>query len=218
MARRGYSRGIVSRRPKFRRRRFPLLRLVFRLCLLLGLAWGSGLCVFAFWVWAARPPNPMPHADGIVALTGGDDRVGAALALLAAHDAPALLISGAGRGTYLGDFTPDDAAAATRYAAAITIGHMAATTHENAIETADWVAAHHMRSLIVVTADYHMPRALLELRHALPGVTLIPAPVQPPAMTAPQRWSTVKLLAAEYCKYLVVRSGLGDEAAALTQP
>ncbi len=206
------------RRRRFARRRFAVFGTLAQLSVFLGACWGTGLILFAFWVWAARPPNPMPHADGIVALTGGDDRVGAAMALLAARDAPVMLISGAARGTYLGDFTVDDAAAATAYAADITIGHMAGTTHENAIETADWATAHHIHTLIVVTADYHMPRALLEIGHALPGVRLIAAPVQPPAMTAPQRWSTVKLLAAEYSKYLVVRAGLGDAAAAVLGP
>ena len=96
----------------------------------------------------------MPLADGIVALTGGDDRVGAGLALLAAHEAPLLLISGAGRGTYLGDFTADDVTAATRYASDITLGHMADTTHGNALEAADWAHTYHLRTLIIVTADY----------------------------------------------------------------
>jgi uncharacterized SAM-binding protein YcdF (DUF218 family) len=208
----------MAKRRKFRRQRFGVFRLLAQLCLLAAMAWAAGLLFFAACVWAARPPDPVPHADGIVVLTGGDGRVGAALALLAAHDAPALLISGAGRGTYLADFTADDTAAATKNAAKITVGHMAATTHENAIETADWVAAHHAHALIIVTADYHMPRALLEIRHVLPGVTLIAYPVQPPAMTALAAWPTVKLLAAEYSKYLIVRSGLGDLAAALTGP
>ena len=207
----------MARRPKFRRRRFRPLALLLRLCLLLAVLWLAGFLLFGAWVLNARPPSPMPHADGIVALTGGDNRVGTALALLAAGDAPALLVSGVGRGTYLGDLTPDDAAAATRYAAAITLGHMAGTTYGNAVETADWARARHMRSLIVVTADYHMPRALAELRHFLPGVALIGAPVQPPAMTAP-RWSTLRLLAGEYSKYLIVRSGLGDRLATFTDP
>jgi uncharacterized SAM-binding protein YcdF (DUF218 family) len=152
-------------------------------------------------------------ADGIVALTGGDDRVGAGLALLAAHEAPLLLISGAGRGTYLGDFTADDTAAATRYASAITLGHMADTTHGNALEAADWAHAHHMHALIIVTADYHMPRAMLEMANTLPGVTLIPAPVRPPAMSKLFSLPTLRLLAGEYTKYLAVRSGFGQLAA-----
>jgi uncharacterized SAM-binding protein YcdF (DUF218 family) len=208
----------MPRRPYFRRRRFSLFRLFLRLLVLLFGLWLAGFAVFLGLVFTAAPPNPMPLADGIVALTGGDGRVGAGLAFLAAHDAPLLLISGAGRGTYLGDFTADDAAAATRYASAITLGHMADTTHGNAVEAADWAHAHHMRSLIIVTADYHMPRAMLEMRKALPGLTLIPAPVRPPAMRKLVSLPTLRLLAGEYTKYLVVRFGFGQLAATMTNP
>lgn len=192
-----------ARKPRFR----PIL-LLFRLALLLFIVWGAGLAVFTAIVWFAQPPNPVPHADGIVALTGGDDRVGTALALLAAKDAPVLLISGAGRGTYLGDFTPDDATAATQYAAAITLGHDAATTRGNALETAQWATSRHMASLLVVTADYHMPRALFVIRQRLPGVILYAIPVRPPAMTHIFSAATCRLLAAEYTKFLLARAGL----------
>jgi uncharacterized SAM-binding protein YcdF (DUF218 family) len=205
-------------RRHFRRRRFPLFRLFFNLLALLFGLWLAGFAIFLGMVFTAAPPNPMPIADGIVALTGGDGRVSTGLALLAARDAPRLLISGAGRGTYLGDFTADDAAAATHYASAITLGHMADTTHGNAVEASDWVHAHHMRSLIIVTADYHMPRAMLEMQKALPGVTLIPAPVRPPAMRKLASLPTLRLLAGEYTKYLVVRAGFGQVAATVTKP
>ena len=205
----------MPRARRFRRRRFPVLQLLARTLLLLGGLWLAGFAIFLAVVFTAAPPNPMPHAGGIVALTGGDDRVSAALALLADRDAPLLLISGAGRGTYLGDFTADDAAAATRYASAITLGHMAGTTHGNAVETTSWVRAHGIRSLIIVTADYHMPRAMLEMHQALPDVTLIPAPVRPPAMRKLLSLPTLRLLAGEYSKYLVVRAGLGRLASSL---
>ena len=65
-----------------------------------------------------------------------------------------------------------------------------------------------MRRLIVVTAGYHMPRALLEIGRALPGVALYPAPVQPPAMRGPLDLGTARLLANEYDKLLAVRLGL----------
>ena len=207
----------MARRARYRRRRFPILRfLLWRIPLLLLVLWFGGFVVYLAAVFTSAPPNPMPTADGIVALTGGDDRVGAGLALLAAHDAPLLLISGAGRGTYLGDFTADDAAAATHFASAITLGHMADTTHGNAIEAADWARAHNMHSLIIVTADYHMPRALQELRNTLPDMTLIAAPVRPPAMRKLFTIPTLRLLAGEYTKYVIVLSGLGRFAAAFT--
>jgi uncharacterized SAM-binding protein YcdF (DUF218 family) len=117
----------------------------------------------------------------------------------------------------LGDFTKDDAAAATQFAANITIGHMAGTTHGNAVETANWVAAHHMHRLIIVTADYHMPRALQEMQAALPDVALIPYPVRPPAMRKMLSLPTLRMLAGEYTKYLAVRCGLGQLAGLLRQ-
>lgn len=203
----------MARRPFRRQRRHPLVWLLSAIVLLAG-AWLAGFLVFLTMVWAAVPPDPIPHADGIVALTGGNDRVGAALALLAEGVAPALLISGAGRGTHLGDFTEDNAATAARYAGAITIGHQATTTRGNAEETAVWATAHHMHALLVVTADYHMPRAILELRHFLPQVMLYPVPVRPPALSHPFSLPTLRLLALEYTKYLAVRSGLFDRAAA----
>jgi uncharacterized SAM-binding protein YcdF (DUF218 family) len=198
----------MARRPPYHRPRFFLLRLLSRLVLLLGAAWLTGFAVYLVGVATAAPPNPMPLADGIVTLTGGDDRVGAGLALLAQHDAPRLLISGAGRGTFLGDFTADDATAATRYASTITLGHMAGTTHGNALEAANWAHAYHMQALIIVTADYHMPRAMLEMRGAMPEMKLIPAPVHPPAMDNLFSLPTMRLLSSEYSKYLIVRLGL----------
>jgi uncharacterized SAM-binding protein YcdF (DUF218 family) len=204
----------MAARMRFRRPRYPKLRLLAHILTGLAALWATGFAIFLLAVFTAAAPNPMPLADGIVALTGGDGRVGAGLALLAERAAPLLLISGAGRGTYLGDFTADDTIAATRYASAITLGHMAGTTHGNALEAADWANAHHMRSLIIVTADYHMPRAMLEMHQTLPSLTLIPAPVRPPAMASLFSLSTLRLLAAEYTKYLVVRSGLGGIASA----
>jgi len=86
----------MPRRRRFRDRRFYPLRWLLNFFVLLAGAWGVGFLAFMVVVWAESPPNPIPHADGIVALTGGDGRVSAALALLAERAAPALLISGAG--------------------------------------------------------------------------------------------------------------------------
>ena len=60
---------------------------------------------------------------------------------------------------------------------------MAATTYGNALEAGTGSHTYHVRTLIIVTADYHMPRAMLEMRRHLPGVTLVPAPVRPPPWT-----------------------------------
>jgi uncharacterized SAM-binding protein YcdF (DUF218 family) len=204
----------MAKKPR-RRRGFSLARLLRQILLWLCGLWLAGFAIFTITAFTSSAPNPLPLADGIVALTGGDDRVAEAMGLLAARQAPRLLISGAGRGTYLGDFTKDQPAAATQYASAITIGHMAGTTHGNAVETAAWVNAYKMHSLIIVTADYHMPRALQEMHAALPDVTLIPYPVRPPAMRKMLTFATLRMLAGEYTKYLAVRAGLGQVAGLL---
>ena len=204
--------GLGRRRPPTRRRlgvwRWPL-----RAVLALAVLWLVGFAWFLGDIAEEHPINPMPHAGGIVVLTGGADRVKAGLELLMAGAAPRLLISGAGNGTYLGDFTARDGIDANAKATDITVGHAAATTRGNARETAAWASRHHIGALVVVTADYHMPRALLELRRALPGVTLIPEPVRPPAMTNPSQPHMLKILVTEFCKYIIVRLRLGRIAA-----
>jgi uncharacterized SAM-binding protein YcdF (DUF218 family) len=175
---------------------------------LLLLAWAAG---FAWFVHrTGRPGHMPPPADGIVALTGGADRVQAAVHLLNLGLGKKLLISGVAHGTELSDLARKNGFDAGSLADRITLGHVATTTHGNAAETRDWVVANHIRSLIVVTAGYHMPRALTELARALPGVTLYPAPVLPPAMRGAPDRSTLRLLAGEYTKWLAAEIGLSE--------
>lgn len=167
------------------------------------LAW---MCGFAWFLHAARiNVDPPAHADGIVALTGGAERVETALKLLAEGRAGVLLISGVGAAT---DFSvlAHRAGVDPALRARATLGRTAASTRGNATETADWAHANGLHSLIVVTAGYHMPRALAELSRALPEVALHPVPVLPPAMrdSAPV---ALRLLASEYTKWLLAEAG-----------
>ena len=199
-----------ARRPKAQFRHWLARLSLFIIAL--TVLWLAGFGWFINKVATERPAAPMPHTDGIVVLTGGADRVHDGLQLLVRGEAPRLLISGAGAGTNIADFTPRGDINARAEAADITLGHAARTTRGNARETAKWAARHHLRSILVVTADYHMPRALLELRRHLPGVRLFADPVRPPAMAHPARWPALKLLAGEFCKYLLVRLRLGGFA------
>lgn len=175
------------------------------LLLMAGVAWLGGFA--AFERAARKSARPPPHADAIVALTGGAERIETALRLLDAGHAPLLLISGVGRGTDLAEISRH-VRLSTELSAHVTLGRLATTTLGNAAETAAWVRAHDVHSLIVVTAGYHMPRALIEIGRALPEVTLYPMPVRPPALRGGMEVATVRMLAAEYDKYLAVRLGL----------
>jgi uncharacterized SAM-binding protein YcdF (DUF218 family) len=161
---------------------------------------------FGWFLHRATTQATLPlHADGIVALTGGAERIETALHLLAEGRADRLLVSGVGG---MADFAglARRAGIDPTLGARVTLGRGAASTHGNATETAAWTRTNGVRSLLVVTAFYHMPRALAELGRAMPEVRLYPVPVLPPSVP-------LRLLAAEYAKYLAAASGLTDLAA-----
>ncbi len=190
-------------------RRLAWRRLVLRTALLGAIAivcFGAG---FAWFVQAAlRAGAPPPHADGIVVLTGGADRIETALHLLLAGRARRLLISGVAPVADLADLARRARLDPARVAGQVTIGHHATSTVGNATETAAWVHAHRIRTLIVVTAGYHMRRALLEIGRALPRTRLYPDPVLPPALRGRLDVAMLRLLAEEYAKYLGALAGL----------
>src|SRR5207248_11268271 len=91
-----------------------------------------------------------------------------------------------------------------RFDCCADLGFSATNTHGNAMETARLARAHHFQSLVVVPANYHMPRSIAEFSAAMPGVRLVPYPV--PEIVAARRWwlepGAFKTLQYEYAKYL----------------
>lgn len=167
-------------------------------------------CLVAGFVWfvqvASRRQDAAPgHVDGIVALTGGPGRIERALRLLAEGKADRLLVTGIGGGTDLQTLGRLAGVDTAPLAARITLGRYAESTRGNGVEAAAWAARNNIRSLIVVTAGYHMPRALAELRQALLGVELFALPAE---AGSPEHRPSLKLAAEEYAKYLFTVSGL----------
>lgn len=165
-------------------------------------AWLGGFLSFVHSL-PEPPREPVAAADAIVALTGGRDRIVVAMQLLSAHKGQRLLISGVHGQTSRADLKrlvddPDG-----RFDCCVDLDRAAHNTVGNAIETARWARARGYRSLIVVTAQYHMPRSLVELSRALPECTLTPYAVVPAGADAWWRPGTARLLAAEYTKFLV---------------
>lgn len=148
------------------------------------------------------------NADGIVALTGGTSRVTDALELLAAHRGKRLLITGVNPGTTTNDIAHQVAGYGRILACCVDLDYSAINTLGNAVQTRRWAINRGFHSLIIVTSAYHMPRALAEIAHQLPDVTLIPFPVVSDRLRVEPWWTngtTAKLVISEYFKYLFAR-------------
>jgi len=176
--------------------------------LIAALVWAVGLLAFSGRVERSVPAAEPPVADGVVVLTGASNiRLEAATRLLEAGKGKRLLISGVNR-----EATRDDVLNVTKavkpiYDCCVDLGFTAADTIGNAAETAEWARAKDYDSLIVVTADYHMPRSMLELHAAMPGIRLYAYPVATEGLDARRWWkkgSTARRMTVEYCKYLAI--------------
>ena len=118
--------------------------------------------------------KPARNADGIVVLTGGSSRVSDAMELLAGGYGKRLLISGVHPTNAASDISrslPDNQ---SLLGCCVDLDRSAVNTRSNAAETRRWARDRGFKSLIVVTSNYHMPRAIVELSHAMPDITLIP--------------------------------------------
>jgi len=152
--------------------------------------------------------SPTRNADGIVVLTGGALRISDALDLLSSGHGRRLLISGVNpttRSYEIARLVPEHQ---RWFSCCVDLGHSATNTIGNAVETRRWVEDRGFKSLIVVTANYHMPRAMAEVGHELPGVALVPYAVVSDRVKIDDWWdnpATARLLFLEYLKYIVAR-------------
>jgi uncharacterized SAM-binding protein YcdF (DUF218 family) len=171
------------------------------LAFLAGLYMGG----FVLFVWnLPLTPVHTTRGDGIVALTGGDSRLDAAVALLEEGAGKRLLISGVHQNTTKADLKRL-VHGGPRFDCCVDLGFSAQSTRGNAAEAATWARKHGYRSLVIVTANYHMPRSLHEFADAMPGVRLLPYPVQQDDVDVAEWWSdshTLRVLHLEYAKYL----------------
>lgn len=186
------------------------LTLIFAVALM----WLVGLFVFAERVRGLTPAPEPARAEAIVALTGPSaERVNAAIRLLELDKGDRLLISGVNRDVRRQELRALTPGSSKLFNCCVDLGFEAEDTVGNAQEIAAWARTKGYRSLIVVTSDYHMPRSLLELRAAAPGIKLTAYAVSTPSLDNSRWWRaavSARRMTLEYLKYLAVlgREGL----------
>lgn len=133
--------------------------------------WIGGYASFV--VQIKYQPIAQPHAktDAIVVLTGGQRRIQTGLSLFSNGLSKNLFITGVHNAVKKTDITNISDCC-------IILGHKATTTIGNASETKEWVKQESVKSIRLVTSAYHMKRALLEFKHAIPNIEIIPHPIQ----------------------------------------
>ena len=172
--------------------------MIARILAVVALLYLGGLAIFL-----ATMPAPLdgPKTDAIVVLTGGAGRIDRGLRLLEAHKAQRMLISGVAPEVKPGELAHEYKVSASLFKCCIDLGHEAVDTRSNADETADWLRDHDYKSVRLVTSDWHLARAKLELVNALDG----DATVLGDGVPSSPRWA---VLLGEYNKLIVRRIAL----------
>jgi uncharacterized SAM-binding protein YcdF (DUF218 family) len=134
---------------------------------LVALLWIAGFVLFV--LLQPGPAAEGTRTDGVAVLTGGPKRVARGVAVLEAGLAERLFVSGVDPAVKPGEFQAASGLKPKLFKCCVDLGFEASSTRSNAEEVSAWVAAHDIRSLRLVTAGYHMPRARAELEARLPA-------------------------------------------------
>lgn len=169
--------------------------------------WTIGFILFVQTV--SNLPAPTERkTEAIVVLTGGSLRLQAGLDLLSKGLAEKLFVSGVHRGVDVTELLRISRQTPKALDCCIVLGYAADNTRGNARETAVWMRNEGYRSMRLVTANYHMPRSLFELRRILPRAEIIPNAVSPSHVKLDALWispGTAFLLVREYTKLILAQ-------------
>lgn len=188
----------------------PFIHKILLTLTALLICWIGGFVIFLYAI-PQQVSDENTITQAIVVLTGGRDRLKTGFQLLGAKRANMLFISGVHREESLKSlFKFLEASRMINSKDRSTFAQMthlgnATNTEENAQETAEWVKKMDISSLRLVTAAYHMPRSLLELKHLLNHTTIIPHPVFPNKFNQSHWWQNADiffLAFSEYNKFL----------------
>ena len=173
--------------------------MILRLSALLLLLYALGFALFSV---TLGEPAGTERTDGIVALTGGPGRIERGVALMRRGQARRMLVAGADpsvRPVDLRRRLGPDSARVLR--CCVDLGSESVDTHSNAEEAKRWMERRGVRSVRLITSDWHMRRALFEFRrHLGPDI-----PIVPDAVSTRPRFLT---LFGEYNKYVLRRAAV----------
>jgi uncharacterized SAM-binding protein YcdF (DUF218 family) len=131
-----------------------------RLLAVLVIAYALGFVLFTLTL-----PQPLEGTttDSVVVPTGGPGRIDRGLELLRRKQAKRMLVTGVGEGVRKVDLAREYATDLRLFACCVDLGPDAVDTRSNADETAAWLRRNNYRTVRLVTSDWHLARAKMEL-------------------------------------------------------
>ena len=171
-------------------------------------------CIFVPWIcgfiWFGQKINDyndydLKYTDAIVVLTGGRNRIARAVELVNDNMAEHLFISGVKKNTSLNTIVKE-LKLSINNPEKVELGYNATNTIGNAREIKEWIENNNIKSVRLITSNYHIPRSLAELKaYKLPlDIEVTPVYSENVASYWWQSWGTFKFIFQEYNKYLVV--------------
>jgi len=172
------------------------------------LLWAFGLAAFMTAVPGAGAAA-LRQADGVIVYTGGGGaRIAAAMTIFQEGTGQRLLISGVNPGTSKERLSELWKGAPEMFECCVDLGHEARTTEGNAAEAAQWVKEHRFRHVVLVTSDYHMPRAVVLTKARMREAEITPYPVASGYLNGdgrPVSLEAWRKVVGEYDKYVLSR-------------
>jgi uncharacterized SAM-binding protein YcdF (DUF218 family) len=156
------------------------------------------LYVLGYALFVVMIPRPADDSrtDAVIVLTGGAGRIERGLDTLQRGLARRMLISGVQRTVRPQELAAEHEVEQRLFDCCIDLGREAVDTRTNADEVARWVERRRVRSLRLVTTDWHMPRAKFEISKRLSGDVSV-------LTDAVQSNPSLRQLFTEYNKFLL---------------
>lgn len=175
----------------------------------LGILWAIGLLIFIAKLPTIESVVP-DQTDGVVVYTGGGGaRIVAAMSIFQEGKGERLLISGVHPDTSRARLSEFWTGTPERFDCCVDLGREAMSTKGNASELSNWATTHAFKQIVLVTSDYHMPRAILETSAKMPNAEINPFAVSSGYLDNDGKPTSIKStlrLAGEYSKFLLAHT------------
>ena len=150
--------------------------------------------------------------SNIVILTGGTNRIKDGLKIVEDFSKSRkinfkILVSGTGKGFSKKSLINQIEPSFNPYLieCCIDLDSVSKNTFTNAIETSKWAHKNNINKFILITSNYHMPRAILEFKNIMPNKKIYTFPIKPKKHNI-NKWlnsyQTFNLIFKEFCKYI----------------